>query len=145
MPSRRVRFSLRLKIWFYSIFGVLFFSGVIWLIVHYFRRNNGEYSSLEPWLLRIHGAAAMISLLILGVLIPTHMDRGWKQDRNRGAGGIIVSLCLLMILSGYGLYYCGNDTLRLWISGFHSSAGCLLPVVLIWHIISGRKKKTRIY
>ena len=147
MKSNRVRFSSRMHWWFYSILGVLFFSGVVWLVVHYyFERQNefdGQYSSLQPWLLRIHGAAAMGSLLMLGFLIPRHMQRAWEQQRNLVTAVVIVSLCLAMIVSGYGLYYCGSETLRSWISGFHSAAGCLLPLVLVWHIISGRKQRTR--
>lgn len=144
MTGSGIRFTLRLKIWFYSIFGILFFSGVLWLIVHYYGSDE-KYDSLKPLLLRVHGAAAMVSLLMLGVLIPTHMNRGWKKDRNRWMGIVIVTLSLLMIVSGYGLYYCGDDNLRAWISGFHSMTGSLLPLVLFWHIISGRKSKKRIY
>ncbi|MCR4337615.1 MAG: hypothetical protein NUV91_07420, partial [Candidatus Omnitrophica bacterium] len=123
MRGSSALFSQRLKIWFYSIFGVLFFSGVIWLLVHYGKADNeafdGPYSSLEPFLLRVHGAAAMASLLVLGVLIPTHMRRAWQQRRNRITAAVMVLACVLMIMSGYGLYYCGSDQWRTWISGFH--------------------------
>lgn len=135
-----------MNFWFYSAFGVLFFSGVIWLIVRYLLDQGGfeeQDYSLEPWLLKIHGAAAMTALIILGVLIPSHIQRGWAQQRNRITAFVIVSVCLLMIVSGYGLYYCDSEQFRAWISGFHSVAGCLLPLVLIWHILSSRKDKVR--
>ena len=142
-----VRFGRRLTIWFYGVFGVLFFSGIVWLMVHYFGIEHGnperEYNSFEPRLLKIHGAAAMASLVILGVLIPLHMRRAWEQRRNRITAVVMVSLCLVMVATGYGLYYCGDDQLRWWISGAHSAAGCLLPIILIWHIFSGREQKQK--
>ncbi len=140
-----VRFSPRMNRWFYSVFGILFFSGVAWLGVRYLGDLNNEfdapYSFLGPALLKVHGAAAMASLVVLGVLIPSHMRRAWARRRNRTAAILILACCGLLILSGYGLYYCGDENLRFLISGFHSAAGCLLPFVLIWHVISGRKSR----
>jgi len=133
MRTNRIQFSPLLNYWFYSVFGILFLSGVIWLLI--------RYSELAPWLLRIHGTAAMASLVILGVLIPAHMRRAWQRKRNQVTGIIMVALSLLMILSGYGLYYSGSDELRAWLSGSHSVAGCLLPLILVWHIIVGRKSR----
>ena len=70
--KNRVRFSPNLRRWFYGIFGLLFFSGVAWLVTHYLMGQNeefgGENNAVGPWLLKIHGAAAMASLLVLGVL-----------------------------------------------------------------------------
>ena len=143
---RNIRFSLRMNWWFYTVFGVLFLSGLMWLALHYFAGENadfnGHFGSLKPQLLRIHGGAAMVSLMVLGVLIPTHMQRAWDQGKNRLTGIMMVSLCGLMIVSGYGLYYSGSDTLRFWMSNFHSVSGCLLPLVLVWHTYCGRKERT---
>lgn len=124
-----IRFSPRMNRWFYTVFGVLFLSGALWLI--------------EPgsWLLKIHGATAMASLVILGVMIPSHMRRGWDQRRNRVTAVVITSFCALLIVSGYGLYYWGGEESRAVISSVHSIAGCLLPVILVTHIVTGRKQK----
>lgn len=144
---RNVRFSPRMNWWFYTVFGVLFFSGLIWLVLHYFGGESTEFdgplSSVKPQLLRIHGAAAFVSLVVLGALVPTHMQRAWAQERNRLTAFVMVALCILMVASGYGLYYCGSDILRSGISGFHSVTGILLPLALVWHVISGRKDKGR--
>lgn len=131
MKGRGIRLSPRMRFWFYGIFGVLFLSGVIWLVTP------------SAWLLSVHGGAAMASLVVLGVLIPSHMQRGWAQQRNRRTAVLMIAVCLAMVLSGYGLYYCGNDHWRSWISGAHSFAGCALPFALVWHIINGRKSKAR--
>ncbi len=145
MRTAKVRFSPRMNAWFYGVFGILFFSGVMWLIVHYFgpEQEFVETHPLGPWLLRIHGAAAMAALVVLGVLIPTHIRTGWSQKRNQSVALVLITLCVLMVISGYGLYYCGDDVFRSWISGFHNTAGCLMPVILLWHIINERKSRKR--
>lgn len=143
--KNNIRFSLRTKRWFYGIFGVLFSSGVLWLAAHYLFGRYDEFgirdNSFEPLLMKIHGAAAMVSLMVLGVLIPIHMQRAWGRGRNRRTAVVIVSVCVLLILSGYGLYYLGSEEVRLWISGLHSIIGCLLPMVLLWHVLVGRKTR----
>jgi hypothetical protein len=145
MRAKGVRFSWQLRFWFYNIFGVLFLSGILWWGMHYLTLSNETMNEtfgwLKPWLMRIHGATAMASLIMLGFLIPRHMQRGWAQDRNRLTAVGLVSGCLFLILSGYGLYYCGDETLRAWLSSAHSASGVLLPMILVWHIISGRAQK----
>jgi hypothetical protein len=140
-----VRLGPVMKGWFYSIAGLLFISGGFWLAVHYLTGQpdefNMRYYMFESWLLKIHGGAAMASLMVLGVLIPTHMRYSWHQGRNRATAILLVGACILMILSGYGLYYFGGEALRSVMSGFHSILGCMLPFVLVGHILKGRKKK----
>jgi hypothetical protein len=144
MRNVSIRFGSSLKRWFYGVFGVLFISGALWLVVHDLVKGSDDleepYGSLEQWWLRIHGAAAMISLVLLGSLIPTHMSRAWELRRNRATAVTLSILCIVLIASGYGLYYFGSEELRPFVSGFHSVAGGLFPIVLIWHIHSGRKR-----
>lgn len=143
--KRNFRFSLLMNGWFYSAFGVLFFSGVLWLAVRFWAGENtefdGPFATLPSRLMRLHGAAAMVSLLVLGALIPTHMQRAWGEKRNHFTAIAMVALCGLMIISGYGLYYSGGERLRLWMSNIHSFSGCVLPFVLFWHVIQGRKER----
>jgi protein-S-isoprenylcysteine O-methyltransferase Ste14 len=135
-----------MNLWFYSIFGALFFSGVFWLLLHYFPGRQDELilqsKPLKPSLMKIHGAAAMAALVILGVMIPSHMRRAWDKKRNRKPALVILSAVLFLILSGYALYYFGGEEMRPWISRFHSIAGCLLPLILLWHITTGRKERS---
>ncbi|MDP2653160.1 MAG: hypothetical protein Q8Q08_03915 [Candidatus Omnitrophota bacterium] len=145
---RNVRFSRSMNWWFYGIFGVLFFSGLFWLAAHYGGGEeadfDGKFYFFQSRLLWIHGAAAMASLVVLGALIPTHMQRAWEAGKNRATAIAMLSLCGLMVLTGYGLYYSGSETVRSWMSGFHSIAGCLLPPALVWHIVSGRSKRAHV-
>jgi branched-subunit amino acid ABC-type transport system permease component len=131
--------------WVYASGIVLFASGALWLLFHYFVHVHGEFGerphALEVWWLRLHGAAAMLVLAVLGSLLPVHIRRGWHQRKNLGAGVTIATLALLLIVSGYALYYFGSEETRPWISTFHWLLGLGAPLLLIWHIVSGRRTR----
>jgi hypothetical protein len=63
-----MRLSMRHRQWIYWISALLFGSGALWLICHYFVRIEGEFGPaphpLESWALRVHGAAAMLALVV---------------------------------------------------------------------------------
>ena len=68
--------NLRLERWHrravYGSCAALVASGVVWLLGHYFFRSEGQFgqsvSPLEPWAMRVHGAAMMAVLFFLGSL-----------------------------------------------------------------------------
>ena len=131
--------------WVYASCGLLFASGALWLLFHYFVRVHGEFGerphALELWWLRLHGAAAMLMLAVLGSLLPIHMRRGWHQRKNLLAGTVLGALALLLVISGYALYYFGSEETRPWISAFHWLLGLGAPLLLVWHIVSGRRTR----
>lgn len=49
----------------------------------------------------------------------------------------MVAILLLLTISGYALYY-SDEASRLIISALHWIIGLGAPVVLIWHIVTGR-------
>lgn len=143
MRRDSLKLSPRHRRWFYFVFGVLFVSGAAWLALHQWGATETEFgvqqNSVEPWLLRLHGAAAMAALVILGTMIPLHLRRGWRAHRNRGTGIFITSACVVLIGSGYFLYYAGGETLRGIAVYAHDSLGLALPGIVIWHIFRGRR------
>jgi hypothetical protein len=142
-----MKLSVRHRIWLYSVFGVLFATGLGWWLIH--RTESAELQTgleirpVEPWLMKIHGAAAMLGLIILGALIPLHIKRSWRARRNRGSGSSMITVCILLIVTGYALYYAGGDHLRALASTAHLVLGLGFPVLLIWHIICGRRSARR--
>jgi cation transport ATPase len=143
--SSGLRFGSSMRWWFHGVFGTLLASGVLWLIVSHVPGAGGglgrEGAWVRPWLLKIHGAAAMASLLILGMLIPVHMQRAWAQGKNRATAVFVVAVTALLIATGYGLYYAGDETWRGWISDAHDAAGCVLPLALLGHVALGRRRQ----
>ena len=128
--------------WVYWSGALLLVSGILWLVFHYFLRVHGELGEaphpLESWWLRFHGAAAMLVLLVLGSLLPVHVRRGWHQRRNLLAGMVLGTAALLLIASGYALYYFGGEEARPWISAFHWVLGLGALPLVVWHIWRGR-------
>jgi hypothetical protein len=86
----------------------------------------------------------MLSLLVLGTMIPLHLRRGWKAHRNRFTGVSITVGCGLLVASGYALYYVGDDVLRQISVVAHDILGLGLPALLVWHIWRGRAARMRV-
>lgn len=140
--------SIRLGRWHqgavYGATGALAVSGIVWLVLHYFFSVPGEYGPrphpLETWMLRVHGAAAMAGLIIYGSLLPVHIRRAWSIRRNIVLGVGLVAVMLLLTVTGYLLYYSGDETLRPVISAAHWIFGLGVAPLLVWHIVSGRRQ-----
>jgi len=147
-PAPRRADSIRLGPWHqgavYGATAALAVSGTIWLVLHYFFAVPGEYGPqthpLEPWMLRLHGAAAMAALVIYGSLLPVHVRRAWSIRRNIALGIGLVSIMLLLTVTGYLLYYSGDENARPVISAAHWILGLVVPALLVWHIVSGRRQ-----
>jgi hypothetical protein len=147
MSRAGIRLSRRHQAWVYGTLGVLFASGVLDLAARFGLRGQGPFgetrSPLEPSSLKLHGAAAMAFLLLLGTLLPGHVRRAWQAGLSRVAGALLLGLNGLLILSGYGLYYLGGEGTRRLVSPLHWAIGLLLPVGLAWHIREGRRLRRK--
>ena len=106
-----------------SVAFTLWLSGTAWLILHYFGRVVGgfgpEANPAEPWALRIHGALAFLAIGGFGWLWGLHIEPGWKRGQRKWTGGLLAALTLVLIVTGYLLYYLGEETLRAGASLIH--------------------------
>ncbi|MBC7369086.1 MAG: hypothetical protein H7343_20130 [Undibacterium sp.] len=145
MRSEPLRLSPRLRAWTYSAFGVLFASGAAWWLLQQTKPAESELGLrahvASTWLLRLHGAAAMLVLVILGLLLSVHVARGWQARKNRFSGVSMLALCALLIASGWLLYYASGETVRAGASVVHIGAGFILPILLVLHIVIGRSTR----
>lgn len=145
MLREGLRLSRRHRTLLYGCVTALFVTGVLWLVFHYFVRVDGEFGEaqhpLEPWWLKLHGAAAMVFLLILGSLIRGHLRVGWKTRRNRQSGTTLTSACVVLIVTGWALYYVAGESARPWISVAHWGVGLVIPVLVVTHVIFGRRTR----
>ena len=82
-------------------------------------------------------ACAALMLVIAGSLLTVHVRVGWHQGKNLLAGCVVVAIMVLLIISGYVLYYSDEET-RPVVSMLHWIIGLGAPVALIWHIVRGR-------
>jgi hypothetical protein len=138
--------NLRIERWHrrlvYGVVLLLTASGIAWLIAHYFMRGVGEFGEtihpLEPFSMKLHGAAAMGMLFVAGSVMNSHIRRALRAGRNLMQGwSLLVSLAVLT-LSGYGVWYLANEESRAVWSMTHWIIGLAFPALLFWHIAHGR-------
>jgi small-conductance mechanosensitive channel len=140
-----LRLSPRLRFAVYGAFLALFVTGAGWLVVDQLKSApDGEtWQEIAANLLMLHGGAAMVMLMLLGALVPLHVQRSWRSGKNRVTGTAMVALNALLVATAFGLYYFGSDTLRPWISDVHIGVGLCLPVLVVVHIVVGRHSEAR--
>lgn len=112
-------------------------SGVAWLIVHYCLEPQDAIvlpvSSAAPWWLKVHGAFAFLAIWTGGLVWGLHVLKAWQRRRHRWTGGILIGSLLMLIVSGYLLYYVGEERARQGISLLHWILGLLLPLGYLAH------------
>jgi uncharacterized protein (TIGR03382 family) len=55
----------------------------------------------------------------------------------------MVAVNAVLIVTAFGLYYAGSETLRPWASDLHIAVGIALPLVLLVHVWLGRRTRQR--
>src|ERR1700743_388036 len=96
LPPRRrpvtgpIRLTRARKWGVYGVAAGIWATGAIWLVLHYFLRRKSEFgfetTPAEPWMLRLHGAFAFVTLAALGLLWGVHVLNGWFSHRRRWSG-----------------------------------------------------------
>lgn len=122
---------------------VLFVSGALWLLTDRLKQTTaGEvWSRLSASLLMLHGAAAMLMLVLFGSLMPFHVRVGWRRRRNRTTGTVMLAANAALIVTAFGLYYAGAERARDWASDLHIGVGFALPALLALHVLRGRRRR----
>jgi uncharacterized membrane protein len=126
----------------YAAGGALLLSGLAWAVLHYLPRRIGIDEQLARGdaaaLMKLHGAAAMIALLLLGAMRVRHIVHGWKLARNRWTGVSLGLTAAVLIVTGYLLYYLGDEDLRAYASWIHLAVGAALPLPIALHVLRER-------
>jgi hypothetical protein len=129
----------------YAILSLVFASGAGWAWLHHFARTSGQFGEtsrpLESWLQKAHGATSMLALILFGTLFVTHIQRGWQARRNRRSGGSLFILFAFLVVTGYALYYSGNETFRALASSTHLWVGLFFPAIVALHVWRGKKSR----
>jgi hypothetical protein len=144
----RVRLGTGARRALYATLTALIGSGVWWLAIRHGSGLAGAPTddlarlAREALALKAHGAAAFAALLALGAMGAHHVRRGWALKRNRGTGSVVVAAFMLLIVSGYALYYLVSDDTHASVSVLHWVSGLALAPMLIAHIVVGRRSRT---
>jgi hypothetical protein len=137
---KKLRLNRLTEFFVYTIFGALVVTAGVWL---WAQSNLSPESTVPSLMMKIHGAAAMAALILLGALL-NHIRRGWSIGKNRSSGVTLLTAYLFLILTGYGLYYCGDEQLRGMISRSHSWIGCGLVILIPGHVLLGRALRRKV-
>lgn len=100
-----------------------------------------------PWRLRgdhrvivaaVHALFSFMMIAIIGALSTTHMRAGLRQQRNHRNGIVMVVIFVLLVVTGVGIYYFGDDLLASISSISHLLMGGLIAVLYCWHLLAYR-------
>lgn len=133
-----MRLSLSHKRVLQATFLLLWCSGLLWLLLHYFLRQQGDFGPvphpLEKWSLRLHGLAVFMGLVLLGSLIPVHGRQAWRVRRQQRSGLAMTLTAVWLAGTGYALYYLVSDREASWIPVLHWGAGMAGPLLVLQHL-----------
>ena len=142
LTAHALRLSRRRRRLIYLISAGVWLSGMLWLLLHNFCLQSGEFGlaphPLEPWSLRMHAAFAFGALWLLGLMSATHIQKGWNSRRKRYSGVTLVASFGVLILSGYLLYYVGDERARSLVSLLHWVLGAFAPLAFLAHRLTRR-------
>jgi hypothetical protein len=124
----------------YLAFAVLFVTGAGWLVADELKDSADVWQSVAANLLMVHGGVAMVTLMLLGALIPLHLRRTWRAGKNLVTGTAMATFNVILIGTAFGLYYLGSEEVRPWMSRIHYVLGVGLPALMVVHVIRGRRK-----
>lgn len=126
-----------------SIFSLLF-SGLFWLIFMFYLDYESPFYFLKAYNIKLHGFATLLFLITFGMLTSTHLSFNWQVKKNRRKSGLILTALLLgLIISGYLLYYLGDEDWRNYTSYFHWISGIICSVFFIFHFATKSKRKSK--
>jgi len=126
----------------YVVLALLFFTGAAWADWNYLVARPGDFEAVaKTWAMKIHGAATMAILVLIGTLITGHVQFAWRARRNRGNGAFLLGIFGVLTITGYGLYYAGDDQLRAWTSWIHLGVGLSIPFLIALHLILGKRTR----
>jgi hypothetical protein len=133
-----VRLSRLQEIVVYALAAGTLASGMVWLWFEHFIRVDAEFGpvhhALQPWIMKLHGALALVAVWGFGMLWPLHIKRGWVQRHSqRSTGATLFAVMAWLGISGVLLYYTGNDRLREIVSVGHWIVGLVGAIALLLH------------
>lgn len=129
----------------YTVLGGLWATGAAWLVLRYGMQRVGEFGPaphpLQPWALRGHALFAFATLWLGGLLWAVHIAPTWRRGHRRASGILAVASLLLLVASGYLLYYIGDDRWRVSVSTLHWAIGLIAIVPFLIHLLHDRRHR----
>jgi hypothetical protein len=122
----------------FSVFGLLWLTGAVWLLLHWFFQVQTEFGTgphpLQPGILIAHGLLGVVAVFLFGWMCGTHVASGWKRRVKRGSGISLIAALGLLTLTGFGTYYVTFELVMHANAWAHEVMGlaAVLPALLHW-------------
>jgi uncharacterized membrane protein len=123
----RLPASLRLAL--YTAGALVAASGLAW-----FASPSARSVSME-----IHGGASMALLVVIGAVAALHAPAGWRERKNRWSGALVAAGMSVLAVTGFLLYYLGDERARAGVSRAHWAVGLAVSVLLGMHVWLGAR------
>ena len=91
--------------------------------------------------MRVHAAAVLATLVMIGSLLPVHIRNGWLTRRNRTSGSVLMLAITVLTLTGYLLGYASESLARPWAGWLHLGLGISAPLLLLGHVLLGHRAR----
>jgi hypothetical protein len=130
MPTRQ-------RWWTYSLVGLLWLSGALWLLLDQFFARRGEFGitphPFQAPLLLVHGVLAILSMYLFGWIAARHVSRWWRTRQRRLSGSALTATLTVLGLSGFALFFLVGDTSQHFAALLHDAAGLASVLFIVQH------------
>ncbi|MEC9248459.1 MAG: hypothetical protein VX986_05510 [Pseudomonadota bacterium] len=133
------------KYLFFAFLSLSWFSGTIFYYLNNWGEVDGPFGfekhPAQFPVLMVHGAGAFLLILSFGALLTSHVPAGWRLNRSRYIGLMLITLFSFQIVTAYLLYYVAWEEGRTVLANLHAAVGFSIPFLLMTHIFIGRKNR----
>lgn len=91
---------------------------------------EGNYKTLA---VALHVAMGFMMMFIIGALWPIHMRSLWRHTKHRISGVSMVAIWFMLLFTGIGLLYWGQEFWLTISSMAHTILGLVVVFIFIWH------------
>ena len=147
MSVPRDHMPVRKRLAIYLLFGTLWLSGCVWLVLDQFFESPGPFGMTpHPWtpaILLVHGIVAILSMYLLGWVTARHVLRWWPGRLRRLSGGALAAFFLFSSVSGFALFFVSDDRWQRLAATAHEVLGLGITVFAIQHWFFVRRRDMR--
>ena len=85
----------------------------------------------------IHGWSIPSFLIVFGIIWRVHILRGWRLKKNILSGLFTLLIFLILIVTGWTIYYSGSDEVQKKVAALHTWLGLAVSFILLIHVFLG--------
>ena len=131
----------------FLVFGTLWLSGCLWLILDQFFAQPGPFGStphpLQASMRLAHGIIGILSLYLLGWVGARHVLRWWPGRLRRWSGATLAAFFVLLTVTGFALFFLSDDGWQRGAAVAHDILGVTVTVFAVQHWFFARHRAIR--